>query len=303
MSGAGFRERAIFATVEGGAVGGLAFHPDGRLLACVAGRGLAAIGGDGRQTWLEQAGGRTLRCLTDVVATPEGTIFLADGSSDVMPADWGRDLMAKGHSGRLLACGPALDRAAVLTEGLFYPHGLALSDAGRTLWFAESWTHHLSRAPATGPAMGRPRVVNGNMPGYPARLSPSAAGGFWLTLFAVRTHLTEFVLREDEYRREMMRTIPRELWIGPTLATTENCLEPMQFGNIKALGIEKPWAPPRSYGLVVRIDESGEPIRSLHSRRGGVHHGITAALETAQGLVVVSKGSGRLLLDITEARP
>ena len=71
----------------------------------------------------------------------------------------------------------------------------------------------------------------------------------------------------------------------------------MQFGSIKALGIEKPWAPPRSYGLLVRIDEEGDILESLHSRVGGRHHGITAARETAQGLVIISKGSGRVILD------
>ena len=60
---------------------------------------------------------------------------------------------------------------------------------------------------------------------------------------------------------------------------------------------EKPWAPPRSYGLLVRIDEDGEAVESLHSRVGGRHHGITAARDTAQGLVIVSRGSGRVLLD------
>src|SRR5262249_39609420 len=151
--------------------------------------------------------------------------------------------------------------------------------------------HSLSRATVSGRTLGKPQVVIGNMPGYPGRLSRSAAGGFWLSLFAVRTHLVEFLLREDEYCEEMMRTIPSELWLGPALSTSSDCHEPMQFGNIKALGIEKPWAPPRSYGLVVRIDELGDAVESLHSRRGGRHHGITAAAETRLGLVIVSKGS------------
>jgi hypothetical protein len=38
-------------------------------------------------------------------------------------------------------------------------------------------------------------------------------------------------------------------------------------------------------------------VESLHSRVGGRHHGITAARDTAQGLVIVSRGSGRVLLD------
>ncbi|MEA2814041.1 MAG: hypothetical protein QOI93_1738, partial [Rhodospirillaceae bacterium] len=127
-------------------------------------------------------------------------------------------------------------------------------------------------------------------------------GGFWLSFFAVRTHLVEFVLREDDFREEMMRTIDPSLWVAPALATSGHCLEPMQFGSIKALGIQKPWAPPRSYGLLVRTDEDGDPVQSLHSRVGGHHHGITAACETAQGLVIVSKGSGRVLLDRSGGR-
>src|ERR1700730_16859795 len=41
LAGAGYEARSVFAEFDG-AAGGLAFHPDGRLLVCVAGRGLAA---------------------------------------------------------------------------------------------------------------------------------------------------------------------------------------------------------------------------------------------------------------------
>ncbi len=75
----------------------------------------------------------------------------------------------------------------------------------------------------------------------------------------------------------------------------------MQTGGIKALGIQKPWAPPRSYGLLARLDADGEVEETLHSRVGGRYHGITAAIETAQGVVIVSKGSGRVLLQQPDA--
>jgi hypothetical protein len=145
-------------------------------------------------------------------------------------------------------------------------------------------------------------TANGNLPGYPARLARASAGGFWLSFFAVRTHLIEFVLREDDYREEMMRTIEPRYWVGPSLASGEDCHEPMQWGGLKALGIQKPWAPPRSYGLLVRINDEGDVVQSLHSRVGGHYHGITSACQTAQGLVIVSKGSGRVLLDRSGGR-
>ena len=200
-------------------------------------------------------------------------------------------------AGGLVACGPGFEAPHVLLDRLAYPHGVALSHDGTQLWFTESWSHRVSRAPIDGSGIGRPEIVIRNLPGYPARLG-KAESGFWLSIFARRTHLIELVLREDEFRAEMMRTIEPALWIAPALVSTGHYLEPMQMGNIKALGIHKPWAPPRSYGLIALIDEQGDAIDSLHSRVGGRYHGVTAASETKQGLVIVSKGHGRVLLEV-----
>ncbi len=295
LTGPAWEDRAVFATFDGTA-GGLAFHPDGRLLVCVAGQGLAAIKTGEPMAWLTHAGEQPLHCPTAVAAARDGTIFLTDGSTAYKPDDWCRDLMDKNRLGRLIACGPGLDGAQVLLRGLAYPNGVAIGRDGKELWFTESWTHRVSRTAIAGRTTGRPRVAIDNLAGYPARLSPAADGGFWLAEFAVRTHLVEFVLREDDYRSAMIQTIPLALWIAPALATSNHCHEPMQFGSIKALGIEKPWAPPRSYGLVVRIDDDGDPLESLHSRVGGRIHGITAVRETTRGLAIVSKGSGQIVL-------
>ena len=304
LAGDGYAERSPFASFEADA-GALAWHPDGRLLVCVAGHGLAAVDRNGRQSWLNQAADQPLGCLTSVAVAADGGIFMTNGSSKNLPQDWCTDLMQKNRLGRLIACGPGLDRPELLLDRLHYPHGLAVTP-DNSLWFTESWNHRLSRAPLQGQGQGRRigpvSVVNGNLPGYPARLAPAAGGGFWLSFFAVRTHLVEFVLREDDFREEMMRTVDPSLWVAPALGTTGHCLEPMQFGSIKALGSQKPWAPPRSYGLLVRIDEEGDAVSSLHSRVGGQRHGITAACETRQGLVIVSRGSGQVLIDRTGGR-
>jgi sugar lactone lactonase YvrE len=300
LSGAGYGNRAVVTEFDSD-VGGLAFHPDGRLLACTE-RGLAAIDAGGRSSVLAEAEGEPLHCLTAVAAAPDGTIFASDGSLRHPAHAWCVDLMERNALGRIIACGPALDQARVVLRGLDFPGGVAVGADGH-LWFSESFAHRISRAPISiAGAIDAPQIVIRNMPGYPARLSNSNDGGFWLSLFATRTHLIEFVLREDDFREEMMRTVPPAYWIAPALATTGDCLEPMQIGGVKALGIQKPWAPPRSYGLLARLEPGGEVAESLHSRVGGRFHGITAAVETTQGLVVVSKGSGRVLLLQPETR-
>jgi sugar lactone lactonase YvrE len=296
LSGAGYETRAPFAEFEAPA-GGLALHPDGRLLVCVAGQGLAAIDAAGGQRWVNGVEDQPLHCLTSVAAAPDGSIFISEGSRQHASDDWCRDLMQKNRSGRLIRCDADLGSPEVLLRDLPWPNGVAVARDGRSLWFTEAWGHRVGRVAIEPAALGAVEAVIGNLPGYPARLSPAAAGGFWLALFGLRTHLIEFVLREDDFREEMMRTIAPDYWIAPTLATSGDALEPMQSGGIKALGIQKPWAPPRSYGLVARFDEAGDFRESLHSRVGGCYHGITAVRETRQGLVIVSKGHGRLLLD------
>jgi sugar lactone lactonase YvrE len=298
LSGDGYQDRAVLGEFDGN-VGALAYDPDGQLVVCTA-RGIAKLNAAGGITGLlTEAEGEPLHCLTAVVVAPDGTIFVCDGSTRHSAEDWCVDLMEGNQLGRIIACGPALDNARVLLRNLNYPAGLAIANG--KLWFTESFAHRLSQAPIVGRgAIGAPQIVIRNMPGYPSRLTAANPAGFWLSLFAVRTHLVEFVLREDEFRREMMHTIPRNYWVAPALASGSDCLEPLQVGALRALGVEKPWAPPRSYGLAARLDANGDVIESLHSRVGGRYHGITAAVATAQGVVLVSKGSGRVLLHRTE---
>ena len=131
-----------------------------------------------------------------------------------------------------------------------------------------------------------------NLPVYPSRLSPAAGGGYWLTAFVARSQLVEFVLREPAYRRRMMAEIDPEYWIAPRLRSGLSFKEPMQGAHIKTMGVVKPWAPPRSYGLVIRLDASGAPLYSLHSRVDGDNHGVVAAVECDGDLYHDRQGPG-----------
>jgi hypothetical protein len=94
----------------------------------------------------------------------------------------------------------------------------------------------------------------------------------------------------------MMQMVSPELWIGPTLGGRADVREPTQIGRIKKLGIQKPWAPARSYGLVARIDATGYALESLHSRSAGTVHGVSGAVQSGERLVVVSRGHGKLVV-------
>jgi hypothetical protein len=220
---------------------------------------------------------------------PHGTLLATDGSALRPYSQWVHDLMERGRTGRVLSLDIASGRVRTIASGLHYAFGVCA--ASGALLVSESWRHRVVAIAEDG---GR-RAILDNLPVYPSRLSPAASGGFWLTAFAARTQLVEFVLRENAYRRRMISEIDPAYWIAPKLKSGQSFLEPMQGAHIKTMGVVKPWAPPRSYGLIIRLDAAGVPLYALHSRVDGVNHGIAAAVEIDGSLFALAKGPGRLL--------
>jgi hypothetical protein len=179
-----------------------------------------------------------------------------------------------------------LKQASVRADKLAWPLGVVVSSDGAEVWVVESWAHRLAAHPRGG---GKERIIARNYSGYPARLAGGDPGHVWMAFFGLRTQLTEFVLRERAFCEEMMQTVPPELWIGPAHGRFDY-REPTQVGRIKKLGIQKPWASARSYGLVARLDSKGETIESLHSRVDGRIHGITSVRPIDSRILAVSKG-------------
>ena len=292
-AGPDFEQRSTFATLPG-PVGALAWTPDGRLLAGVAGQGVLALSAaGGLLATLAQAGGAPLHCPTAITVADDGEVFVCDGSRHNRPDDWLPDLMQRRlPSGRLVAVNAALTEARVLADGLDWPAGVACGPGGTELLVAEAWAHRLCAWPRRG---GPRRMLVKNFAGYPARIAADPAGGYWMAFFGMRTQLIEFVLREREFCDAMMASVPRSLWIGPSLDKHFDYREPTQVGRIKKLGIQKPWAPPRSYGLVARLDAQGEPAETLHSRVDGQVHGVTAVQRVGRQVLAVAKGRDLLV--------
>ena len=46
---------------------------------------------------------------------------------------------------------------------------------------------------------------------------------------------------------------------------------------------------------MIRLNEDGKPLYSLHSRVDGVNHGVVAAIEVGDDLILIAKGPGRIL--------
>jgi hypothetical protein len=271
------------------AVTALCYLPDGRFAVALDGREVRVFASPTAERADTTLTDPSLHAVNALTPGPNGTLVATDGSSTRVCQEWTHDLMERGRTGRVLSLDIASGKVRPLAWGLRYAFGVC--SAGEELLVSESWRHRLI---AVAPD-GSQRVVLDHLPVYPSRISPAASGGFWLTAFAARTQLVEFVLRENGYRRRMMAEIEPEYWIAPKLKSPESFLEPMQGAHIKTMGVVKPWAPPRSYGLVMRLNAQGAPLYALHSRADGFNHGVVAAVEANGALFALAKGPGRLL--------
>jgi hypothetical protein len=283
-----------------GQVTGIAAHPNGGVVACVTGQGIAFIDGPDSGKLLGIKGVSALTCPTALLVGKEGEIYVCNGSADNPPDRWPFDLMEKRSDGQVLKILPGTQQVEILADKLAYPYGICfVAGDSNTLVISEAWSHNLLYLPTDAKPQLKsrrvaPKIAMLNLPGYPSRIIPFGSG-YCLTMFAVRTQLVDFVLTEDAFRKAMIESIEPRFWIAPVLHHEDHYLEPVQGGGLKKHGKVKDWAPPRSYGLVVTLDDKFEPVTSLHSRVNGACHGITGVAEYAGKLFITSKGNNKII--------
>lgn len=262
--------------------------PDGGFAVALNGREIRIYATPEAPTPSATIKGFDMRAINALASQGPDILYASDGSATRDAKDWTWDLMERGRTGRLLRIEIAARRVEVVASGLRYAYGVGVAD--NQVLVSESWKHQLVAYGDKGAS-----VALTHLPVYPSRLAPASGGGFWLTAFVARTLLVEFVLRETAYRQRMMAEIAPEHWIAPRLSSGASFFEPMQGAHLKTMGVVKPWAPPGSYGLVIRLDEACRPLYSLHSRFDGINHGVSAAVERDGALYLIAKGPKRLL--------
>jgi hypothetical protein len=260
----------------------LAVGPDGDVIAGLADGRITFLGG--RRAGQNFAPADGMNCLT-AMAVSGDALVVCNGSATNAPSEWRRDLMERNASGSVWRIDLASGKREKIISALAYPCGVLAT--GDDLIFSESWKHRLLRYDTR---QKKCEEILGDLPGYPGRLSRSADGGYWLSVFAPRSQLVEFVLHEPSFRKRMMAEVEPDYWVSPTLRAGRSFYEILQGGGVKHLGILKPWSPTRSFGLLAHLDRDFQPDESYQSRADGRTHGITCAVERGGKVYAAAKG-------------
>ena len=160
--------------------------------------------------------------------------------------------------------------------------------------------HRIERRTLAAPRTGS--ALTANMAGYPGRIRERPAGGWWVAMPYLRNRATELILADDAIRNDMAANIDPTLWLVPMLRSENVYRDPLQIGQQRVMGVLKPWAPPRAYGLVFRVGPDGRIVESAHSRPDGHRKGVTGVAVRDRGVVVACQGA-RVLVDVTEEQP
>ncbi|MEV0979416.1 SMP-30/gluconolactonase/LRE family protein [Streptomyces sp. NPDC049915] len=245
----------------GGRPLGLELLPGGDLLVCDAERGLlrADLTAGTVRVLADEVAGERLRFASNVVAGPDGSLFVTVSSRRHPLHHWIADIVEDTRTGRLLRLAPGSTAFEVVLEGLRFANGLALSADGTFLVLAETSACRLTRYWLTGPRAGESGPFAENLPGMPDNLWRSGPDGpMWVALAGPRV---------------------------PALDVLHRAAPAARRAAARA-AVHAPFRPTGT-AAVLAVDDDGRVVHHLASRRSAFRM-VTSVCTTAGHLVLGS---------------
>lgn len=246
----------------GGRILGFDFDATGHLIGADPERGLVSVAPDGKVTVLaDQAGGDPIRFANAVVVARSGRVYFSDASTRFSAKALGtseaglREIIEGAASGRVLEYDPATKKARTIARGFSLANGVALSRDEQSLFVADTGRYRIWKVDIAGTAP--PKVLLGNLPGYPDNLMRGQDGRIWAGLVKPRNAGADGLADRPFVRKVIMR-LPRSMW-------------PLS----------------KDYAHVFAFTENGEVVDDLQDP-SGAYGETTGATETADRLYVAN---------------
>ncbi|MCF6424197.1 MULTISPECIES: ABC transporter permease [Amycolatopsis] len=259
FSGPDFSEREVFARIGGHPLG-MAFDADENLIVCVGGMGLYSVSPDGKhrklsdetnRTWVQLRDDSRLRMADDLDITPDGKVWFSEATTRFDMADWILDGVEGRPNGRLLCYDPATGKTRTVIRDLVFPNGICSCHDGESLLIAQTWLCRILRYWHSGPKKGRLEIFMDNFPGYLDNINRASDGTYWVALNGMRSPAYDLAMRMPTFRRRMMKRIPRDEWLYPSM----------------------------NHGCVVKVSDAGEVLEAYWDPGGEKHSTITSMRE------------------------
>jgi sugar lactone lactonase YvrE len=243
---------------------GIEFDSKDNLIVADAMRGLLSISPDGNvSVLLDSVDGSPIVYADDVDIAPDGTIYFTDATTKFSAKAYGGTLAAsfleifehQGH-GKVFAYYPETQQAELLTDGLVFANGVAVSHDGRFLLVNETGKYRILRCHLQGKKKGACEEFVSNLPGFPDNVS-TTKDGFLVGLASPRSHAAD-VLAPYPFVRNIIQRLPSFM---------------------------RPSA--KDYGHLIKLDIAGRVIENYQDPSGAFPF-VTGAIEVEDGYYVSS---------------
>ena len=183
------------------------------------------------------------------ISFARGIVYFTDASDQRGPSASWAEFFEHGAHGRLLAYDANRHETQTLAEGLHFPFGIALAPDERFALIAEMTDYRVLRRWLTGPREGQIETFVDGLPGYPADVSATARGTFWIAIYSPRIASLDR-LASTPWLRALWFKLPRALQPQPRRET---------------------WA--------IEVDGEGRILRELRDSSADAYAPVTGVLE------------------------
>lgn len=245
----------------GGMPLGHAWDRDGVLMVAVGGMGVYRVFPDGetqlianqvRRSWTSLHDDSALRFADDLDSAPDGSIYVSDFSTRTNAAEYMVELVEYRPNGRIVRIDTDGSTEVVVSNYVF-PNGVCTSHDGQSILIASTGLFRVDRLWISGSKQGQFEPVMENLPGYCDNINRASDGNYWMSFIAMRTPMSDLLMKYPAVRRRMTREVPQDNWLVPQLNVS--CV--LKFdnqGNVLKVFWDKSL---ENYPMVTSINEHG----------------------------------------------
>lgn len=193
----------------GGRPLGIEWLDEGVMVVCNADLGLQRVTVDGEVSSIVRGfDGSDFMFTNNATVAADGTIFFSDTSTRWTIHHYLADLLEGQPTGRVFSVTPN-GALSLITDGLQFANGLALDQAEKSLFIAETGTYRVHRHWLKGERAGETELFLDNLAGFPDNLT-FGAGVLWVSMASPRQKIVD-VMQPRRWMRSLAFRMPDAL--------------------------------------------------------------------------------------------
>ena len=248
----------------GGRPLGIEFDGQGNLWVADALLGLLKIDAQKNiEVAVKMSGGIEVNYADDVDIAENGKVYFSDASTKFHAKKYGvlaasmLDINEHGGHGRIIEYDTHTKVSRVITKGLNFANGVAVSHDQNWLLVNETGSYQVLKVGISSDNLDQVKVVIDNLPGFPDNINQGSQDLYWLGLVSPRSQPLD-ALSGSAFLRKIVQRLP-------------------EFMRPKA----------QHFGHVVAINDQGEVVHNLQDPLG-MYGSTTGALEVGADLYISS---------------